>query len=297
MKVLMLGWEFPPYNKGGLGTACEGLTRSLSKKDVSITFVLPKAPEDAFSKHVNLVNASQTRETSEEYADMVVKRVTTLLFPYANWKSYNKRYQKYLKIQKKGDFSDNLYGTNLYEEVEKYAQRILDVIKDCEFDVIHAHDWMTFRAGIAVKKATGKPLVVHQHATEFDRTGSTPNQYVYDIEREGLHMADRIIAVSGYTKEKVVNHYGIHPDKVTVVHNGVEFNEDSFKEIKQKKNKNILFLGRITSQKGPSFFMDAAKMVVDVDPEVRFIVAGSGDLEPKMRKQAEDLGIKDNIDF
>ena len=298
MKVLMFGWEFPPFSSGGLGTACQGLTKGLNNHDVKVTFVLPKAPIGAKTDYVKLLAAENIILDNID-----IKEIETLLIPYISTETYSERYKKFIRLRERspGDFNSTIYGKNLYEEVQRYAKKAELVARYTDFDIIHAHDWMTYDAGINAKKVSGKPLVVHVHATEFDRTGGHPNQYVYDIERRGMHEADSIIAVSQFTKNKIVEHYGVHPDKVTVVHNAVEFNDNNFngmeKEQSEKKEKTVLFLGRITLQKGPEYFLYAAKRVLEKDPNVNFVVAGSGDMENFMINKAAELGISDKVLF
>jgi len=290
MRVLMLGWEFPPVFSGGLGTACFGLTKGLNNQGVKVTFVMPKGPSNLKGEYVNLVVAEYLFQDE----NFKIKRIDTLLSPYVTSDSYTKEYVRHSRVDAGTSL---LYGRDLYEEVQRYAQRVkLMAVKET-FDVIHAHDWLTYEAGIIAKKASGKPLVVHIHATEFDRTGGNKlNQHVYDIERMGFHQADRIVAVSNYTKNKVVEHYGVSPEKITVVHNAVEF--ESYNPCKiEKKDKIVLFLGRITLQKGPEYFLFAAKKVIDKDPDIKFVFAGSGDMESRMIDMAADLGIARNVLF
>lgn len=281
----MFGWEFPPFNKGGLGVACYGITKGLSNKGVSTTFVIPKAPGDAKAEHVNLVVASGIKNVS-------IKEVSSPMAAYMTNSEYSERMRNLLMYGSSKN-KDEIYGQDLFEEVERYAIRAKKIALNEEFDVIHAHDWMTYKAGIKAKKATGKPLVVHIHATEFDRTGGNGvNQYVYDIEKSGFEEADVICAVSNFTKNKLVKHYGINPDKIHVVHNAVEFT--NYKEDIPKladNEKIVLFLGRITLQKGPDYFVEAARKVLDKDPNVKFIVAGSGDMMPQMIEMAAEKGL------
>jgi len=296
MKVLMLGWEFPPFNSGGLGTACEGLTKGLANNNVDVTFVLPKASGVAHSSHVNLIVASNVYLDHDK---MKFLEVNSLLAPYISTDEYLERYAKY-KSLKHGDMEkpeDNLYGSDLYEEVHKYSEKVNLISSMEKFDIIHAHDWMTYPAGIKAKHTTGKPLVVHIHATEFDRTGGNVNQHVYNIERHGFHEADKIIAVSNFTKNKVVQNYGIAPDKVDVVHNAVEFTNYEPETCIKQDDKVVLFLGRITLQKGPEYFIYAAKRVLEMDPKVKFVVAGSGDMEGFMIEEAARLGIANKVLF
>jgi glycogen synthase len=297
MKVLMFGWEFPPYSNGGLGTACQGLTKGLKNNNIKVTFVLPKAPIDAKSDNAELISASNLFH--DESSDLEFKEINSLIIPYLSFEEYSERYRKYSNIvvrTAKEDEKVEIYGKNLNQEVQRYAEKAKLVAKMTKFDIIHAHDWMTYKAGINAKQLSGKPLVVHVHATEFDRTGGNPNQHIYNIEREGMHAADSIITVSYFTKQKIIQHYGVDPEKINVVHNAVEFNDDS-KLVKEEREKNILFLGRLTLQKGPEYFLYAAKKVLEIDPDVNFTVAGSGDMEGFMRYKAEELGINDKVRF
>ena len=218
MKVLMFGWEFPPFASGGLGTACYGLTKGLSKHDVDVTFVLPKAikgTEAEFVKLKGLDNIKKVTFSKNELKylkKITFKEVDSLMRPYMTDIEYQEK-RKVLsnnKIETEIVFGESkggdVYGDNLYDEVYKYALRATEIVKSEEFDVIHAHDWLTYQAGINAKKMSGKPLVVHIHATEFDRTGDNPNQHVYDIEKAGFDAADKILAVSEFTKQKLIKH-------------------------------------------------------------------------------------------
>lgn len=313
MKVLMLGWEFPPYSKGGLGTACYGLTKGLKNNDVDVTFVMPKAPNNAKS-HVKVLGANNYELEFPDgfYTDIKgIKcyKIDSLLVPYITPEEYKTNYEaykyKYAKLKKKSsnETDDDLYGHDLHSEVHRFAHKASLIAKENDFDVIHAHDWMTYPAALAVKHATGKPLVVHIHATDYDRSGGNGcNGYIYDIEREGFMQADKILAVSNFTKSRVVNHYGIDPGKVDVVHNAVDFNGAKFSKSELKSNndeKIVLFLGRITLQKGPEYFLYSAKQVLDHSPDknIKFVFAGSGDMESRMIQLAAELGISKNVLF
>ena len=288
MKVLMFGWEFPPFNTGGLGTACYGLTKALSRQGVNITFVLPTAPKPIKSDFVNLIIASCT-------SFLNIKRVSSLLVPYISSEGYAKTYKSRYFNKNFG----NIYGQNLFDEVNRYAMKAREIAINETFDLIHCHDWMTFLAGIEARKVSGKPLVVHIHATEFDRTGDNPNPYIYDIEKRGMEEADFVIANSNFTKNNVIRHHGINPDKIFVVHNAVEFtsfpDSEDFKI--KSQDKIVLFLGRITLQKGPDYFLDAAKKVLEKEKDIKFIVAGSGDMEIDMIERAAKLGIAKHVLF
>ncbi len=288
MDVLMFGWEFPPYASGGLGTACYGLTKGLCNNHVNVTFVVPKVPDNPASSHVKLIGADNIP------VSIKIKEINSLIVPYITSQQYSERFARIGSKSPGG----KMYGKDLYAEVARYAEQAKQIAMQEKFDIIHAHDWMTYKAGINAKKISGKPLVVHVHATEFDRTGGHPNQHVYDIEREGMHAADCIIAVSNFTKGLIVQHYGIAPEKVKVVHNAIDL-EDK-KDVFVRKNgreKIVLFLGRITIQKGPDYFLYAAKRVLEQKPDVRFVFAGSGDMEPFIIEKAAELGIADRVLF
>ncbi len=278
MKVLMFGWEFPPVSSGGLGTACYGLTSGLSKKGVEITFVVPYWDQETPTKsHVKIVVADNVK----------VIKISSDMQPYISSDDYLVR-----KPQK-----NRIYGATLFQEVYRYAQKAMEIARNEEFDVIHCHDWMTFEAGINARKVSKKPLILQIHATEFDRTGNqNANPFVYDIEREGMHTADKIITVSNYTKNIVVEKYGINPEKVCVVHNAVIKKPGKFYSLK-KHSKIVLFLGRITIQKGPDYFVYTAKRVLEKEPDTIFILAGSGDMEAHIIEKAAAMGIADKVLF
>ncbi|MBI2653256.1 glycosyltransferase family 4 protein [Candidatus Woesearchaeota archaeon] len=286
MKVLMFGWEFPPLSSGGLGTACYGLTKGLSKKGVEVTFVLPSAAEINDVDFVKLVSANSI-------SNVKIKRISSALKPYTTSDEYQRQVSKNPNLAK-------IYGSTLFEEVARYTLAAEKIAEEEDFDVIHCHDWMTFGAGIRAKRKKKKPLVLHVHATELDRTGGHQvNQYVYDMERYGMSKADKIIAVSNFTKNKIVTHYGIRPEKIAVVHNAVDvphhYNDENF-EIR-KNDKIVLFLGRVTLQKGPDYFVHAARKVLEREKNVKFVIAGTGDMEARMIEKAAELGISDKVLF
>lgn len=313
MKVLMFGWEFPPHITGGLGTACFGLTKGLLKQGVEVLFVVPKAYGDESQEAVRLLNASDvvldfSEERYQEYwKKLSYVEVGSNLVPYFSPDDYynliNKEtledveYSKSI-FSKRFNFSGK-YGKDLMQEVSRYALVASKIALNNTFDIIHAHDWLTYPAGIAAKEITGKPLVVHVHATEFDRSGENVNQAVYDIEKRGMEIADRVITVSNLTRYIVINKYGISPDKVFTVHNAVEKIEleNEIDINKGVKEKIVTFLGRITYQKGPDYFVEAAYKVIKKYNNVRFVMAGSGDMMNRMIRRVAELQIADKFHF
>lgn len=287
----MFGWEFPPFNSGGLGMACLGLTRALSARGLEITFVMPSAVDVKSS-------SMRFRFADEERVSMRVIE-SEITDPYGG--GIDSTYFDKFGIKRR------FYGNNLFEKVRAYTEAAARIAEEEEFDVIYAHDWLSFGAGMEAKRISGKKLITHVHATEFDRCGgsSSVNAFVYDIEKRGLESADTIVAVSDLTKRMVVEKYGIPADKVVVVHNGIDAttapeSDNGLKRLrmlKQEGYKVVLFLGRITIQKGPDYFVRAAKRVIDINPKVMFVLSGSGDMEKSMMQLAADLGIADHVLF
>ena len=321
MRVLMFGWEFPPHIAGGLGTACYGMTRGLARNDVEVIFVMPKASGDEDERFVKVVNASDVEarysNSTIEGADDIMRKISFIhidsnMVPYISpeeWDTYREEYERTGKKfwEREGDswtqrytFSGK-YGANLMEEVARYAVVAAEVARQLEgqFDVIHAHDWLTYFAGIAAKRVSGKPLVVHMHATSFDRSSSDNiDTRVYEIERAGMAAADRVIAVSNLTRNIVIEKYDIPAEKVVTVHNAVRFAEKE-NELPERgvEDKIITFLGRITFQKGPDYFVEAAAKVLKRVPNVRFVMAGSGDMMNHVIRRVARLGIADRFHF
>lgn len=311
MKVLMFGWEFPPHITGGLGTACYGITKGLAAFGTEVIFVVPKAYGDEDQNFVSIRNASDVVITEKDLQQTTLWKnfryieVGSRIIPYLDPEDFTKVYESAVPelkftenfLNKQFHFSGS-YGPSLYDEVSNYALIAGQIAANNDFDVIHAHDWLTYFAGVAAKKVSGKPLVVHVHATEFDRSGEHVNQRVYDIERAGMQAADKIIAVSNLTRNIIINRYGIDPQKVVTVHNSVEpVNIPEITVRKGFKEKVVTFLGRITFQKGPDYFIEAAKKVIDRDPDVRFVMAGSGDMLNKMIRRVAKLGIATKFHF
>ncbi|MHC4148024.1 MAG: glycosyltransferase family 4 protein [Planctomycetota bacterium] len=311
MRVFMLGWEFPPFISGGLGTACYGLTKAINQLGIKVTFVLPKMVLSEYTTHVKLLTPShQTPPKTfnvSSLKNVTFRTIDSPLQPYSDPDLYRQQIEEALrkKHRNPGETTQLLsaadYSGDMYSEVHRYAAVAAQLASNEEFDVIHAHDWMTYPAGITVAAVTGKPLIVHVHSTEFDRSGENVNQVIYDIERQGMHAADRIIAVSYFTRNIIITRYGISGDKVEVVHNGVKRNGSGRWSLTEtgiaKDEKIVLFLGRITMQKGPEYFLGAAKKVLDVMDNVKFVMAGSGDLMHHTVEMAAQLGIGHKVLF
>ena len=316
MRVLMFGWEFPPHIAGGLGTACYGLTRGLARNGVEVIFVVPKAYGDEDQRFIRVVNASDVDAIyrsgdadSDIWRHVKFMEINSNMVPYISpeqWEEERSRSEKVGTVHHDGDvwrerytFSGK-YGANLLEEVARYAvvARQVAIELEGQFDVIHAHDWLTYYAGIAAKEVSGKPLVVHMHATEFDRSGENINTQTYAIERGGMEAADLVMAVSNLTRNIVINKYGIPAEKVVTVHNAVRFAEGSQEEEERGvKDKIVTFLGRITYQKGPDYFVEAAAKVLKRTKNVRFVMAGSGDMMNHVIRRVARLGIADKFHF
>ncbi len=290
--VLMFGWEYPPYNSGGLGVACEGMTKALSSSGVPLTFVLPvKVPISAKWCRFAFAN-----ETEIDVPDEYLKRL------FAGYQSHSID-----EINHKYGISKSVTSSisgSLIQRVKAYAERAPAIAKKYQHSVIHAHDWLTYPAGIAAKETTGKPLVAHIHATEFDRSGSdSVNREIFNIEMEGFKKADMVVAVSGLTRNMVIKKYGISPDKVKVVHNGIEFNNNSaaiehnLESLKRTGASIVLFVGRITLQKGPDYFVQMAEKVLSYEPNTYFVVSGSGDMEGAMVRMVAQKGLSNKFIF
>jgi len=316
MRVLMFGWEFPPHISGGLGTACYGLTKGLSSfNDIHITFVVPKKHGDEDQRNIKLIGANEI--DLKNFNIDQVKKLQSLkqkvkfsqLSAYITPDEFEKLYQhkREEKIFSSSTSSGGKlgftgkYGSGLFEEIYRYGLVASEIARNEPHDIIHAHDWLTFYAGLEAKKTSGKPLVVHIHATEFDRCGENLNKQVYELEKYGMHQADRIITVSDYTRNMVIKKYNIKPEKVVTSHNGVEeinqYHETPFNFVKKFNEKVVTFLGRITYQKGPEYFIQAAYKVLQKTKNVRFVMAGSGNLINEMIKYVARLGISNKFHF
>ena len=300
----MFGWEFPPHILGGLGTASYGLTKGMyDNGDMDITFVIPKPWGDEERSFARIVGANCVpvawRDVSYDY---VQSRIGNVMDPqlYFDLRDHIYADFNYMGTNDLGciEFSGR-YPDNLLEEINNYSIMAGVIARTVDFDVIHSHDWLTYPAGIHAKQVTGKPLVIHVHATDFDRSRGNVNPTVFAIEKDGMNNADHIITVSNLTRQTVIEKYGINPDKVTTVHNAVEPLSEEIRSIKMQKGKDkvVTFLGRITMQKGPEYFVEAASRVLAKTHNVRFVMAGSGDMMEKMIRLAADRDIADRFHF
>jgi glycosyltransferase involved in cell wall biosynthesis len=313
----MFGWEFPPFISGGLGTACQGIVRGLLKNGVDVSFVLPTTRGRKAIDDFRIIPADQVPFLERDITDVrqlkdrfkvIDLKFKTLLSPYFT-SEFRERHLDRIQTaftEKREDvrarsvlnFTGN-YGNNLFFEVLRYGLVGEELGRTEPFDVIHSHDWLTFPAGVAAKAVSGKPLVVHVHATEFDRSGENVNQDVYNIERFGMENADRVVCVSHYTRNIVINRYGVPPGKIEVVHNAVnkECHLQRLGINKPLKEKIVLFLGRITMQKGPEYFLEAANLVLKKVKDVRFVMAGSGDMLTRMIARMARLNLARRFHF
>ena len=300
----MFGWEFPPHILGGLGTASYGLTKGIFENgDMDITFVIPKPMGDEEKTFAKIIGASNTpvawRDVSWDY---VQQRQGHVMDPQTYFDLRDHIYAdfNYLNVNDLGciEFSGK-YPQNLMEEINNYSIVAGVIARTAQFDVIHSHDWLTYPAGIHAKQVSGKPLVIHVHATDYDRRRGNVNPTVFGIEKDGMNQADHIITVSEHTRRTVIEKYGISPDKVSTVHNAVEPLPEDYLKIEKtpRKEKIVTFLGRITMQKGPEYFVEAAAMVLKKVHNVRFVMAGGGDMMEKMIRLAARRGISDRFHF
>lgn len=286
MKVLTFGWDFPPQTTGGLGIACQGLTRELANEGIEVIFVLPRSQE----VHGN------ARFIFADIEKMVkVREVQSGLVPYLGSQSMVDVYDAYGRRV--------IYSRTILEEVHAFAHKASQIAKEESFELIHAHDWTAYLAGVAAKVASGKPLILHVHATAFDQAASNNiDPEVYKIEKEAFAVADCIVAVSEFTKKIIVEKYGANPSKISVVHNGCDTqipvaHPPALQELRWQGKKIILYHGRITIQKGVDYFVEAARKVVDVDPNVVFVISGKGDMMGQIMNKVASLGLSQNVIF
>ena len=269
MKVGMIGWEFPPFMAGGLGIHCLELTTQLSKMGVDIDFYMPHM---SLEGDLRVANHHKHLKIHEIEADPG-------LSPYGGTRGYEE------------SFNDAVW---------QYNMRVVDAWRSHDADVIHAHDWITFKAAAEIKRRTGKPLIWSCHSTEYDRSaGFFPQDWIIELEKTAVREADLVIAVSGYTRQQLIDRFGADPNKVVAIHNGVDFSkwaEHSGRDY-SRSNKVVLYLSRVSRQKGPMSFIRAAKRVLDRDRSVRFVVAGKGEMVPEMIQYCIHNGIMEHVTF
>lgn len=303
MNALMFGWEFPPHILGGLGTASYGLTRGMAQQeDLSITFVIPKPYGDEDQSFLKIIGACHVPVVYKDVSYQQVEQVQgNIMHPdeYFYYRDCIRYDFTRIGTNELGciEFSGR-YPDNLLQEISNYEAVAGVLAHSLDFDVIHSHDWLTYPAGIFAKQITGKPLVIHVHATDFDRSRGQVNPTVYSIERRGMDVADHIICVSELTRRTVIEKYHQDPRKVTTVHNAVDPIPNVEQFVKTpRKEKLVTFLGRITMQKGPEYFVEAAAKVLKRTQNVRFVMAGSGDKMQAMIDLVAERGIADKMHF
>jgi glycogen(starch) synthase len=320
MRVLMLGWEFPPFISGGLGTACRGLTDAMRRLEARILFVLPRTIEsheglDSSEEVESPGKTLQPTDTTPAHGLEVLPVQSDISNPYRTMNPHpvDTSIRTSEKKETRGEVrsseskssvriigvgADDGYDGDLLGKIHAYAEKCVHLTRRELFDIIHAHDWMTFPAAIEIARFSGRPLVVHVHATEFDRSGEHLSRSVFEIEQLGMHAATMVIAVSQRTKQTIVERYGVPPGKVRVIHNGIEFDRlEAPSRQNLRGDKVVLFLGRVTMQKGPEFFVRAAARVAERIPDARFVMAGTGDQLPYVVQLAHELGLEDRMEF
>lgn len=284
MKVLMLGWEFPPRVSGGLGTACRGITKGLASVGTEVLFVLPTTESRSETPGLDLLSCERVPIMEEQrWRSSQARQVLGVscdLDPYSG--------RSFRRTSSAKDF---------YSELERYTRAVGEIARLRSFDVIHAHDWMSFSAGLFAKELTGKPLVLHVHSLECDRAGAESDARVIEIERAGLNRCDQVVCVSHATARAVELQYGVESSRIRVVHNAVDLHVAELDRATDSDLQRVLFLGRITQQKDPATFLEAAALILQSVPATQFVVAGDGDLLPDMVRLTHELGIERSVRF
>lgn len=305
----MLGWEFPPFFAGGVGIVCYELTKSLSNfSDIDIEYVMAYGPEE--NKISNNLNVSSANKVFKSKKNISITKFQSMLYAYDSPSEYLNRFSKILENQcgtSELKSIKDIYGANLINEVYMYAQRVVMHYEDSNFDVIHAHDWTTIPAAIALKEKTGKPVIYHVHITELDKTGGNGGHpEVFKIEKEGFEICDKLVCVSNFVRNRLINDYGVDGSKIEVIHNGgisdLEHNLYSDSDLfihndDVKRDKIVLFAGRMTLQKGPEYFLKSAKKVLEYEPDTKFVLIGSGDMFSQIIELSLELDISKSIFF
>jgi glycogen synthase len=307
----MLGWEFPPILAGGLGQACHDLFQAMSPY-VDMTVVLPRSDKEVRLSKIKFIGLNQYGASELEKIKLLqsapeLKDVLYVPVDFSPYPSVEVELQEApspIEVSPEHTISITTptktrkevrqlytdkepYGNNILEKVATYSQAVEAIARRTNFDIIHAHDWITFPAAVKIKEATGKPLVVHIHSLETDRTGANTRSTVYDIEHSAMVQADCVVPVSQYTKQCILEHYpDVNPDKIMPVHNALSEEVTPYRTEKNIADKIVVFLGRITVQKGPGFLLDVAERVIQKYPDVKFVVAGTGDLFVRVLEEA-----------
>lgn len=289
MRVLTFGWDYPPSRNGGLGVACYGLTRELLDAGAEVIFVLPKRQD---------VTGSARFVFADDARSVRVREVDSLLVPYQQTGS-----QLYFIVGYDSEGKPVIRSRSVLDEVHRFAHQASLIAREEQFDIIHAHDWTSYLAGVAAKVASGKPLILHVHATSFDQAASANvDPEIFKIECEAFAAADRVVTVSDFTRRLVVTKHGVPPEKVVVVHNGCDTHEPpryeaTLQELKAQGKRVVLYHGRITIQKGVDYFVRAARRVVDTDPNVVFVISGWGDMTRQIIEQVGAMGLSQHVIF
>ncbi|MEI7435950.1 MAG: glycosyltransferase family 4 protein [bacterium] len=299
-RVLMLGWEFPPQVSGGLGVACAEISRALIQRGMDILLVLPRpARHRPAGSALKIVTMQDYAARGLTLPQLRMRAVDSLLRPYLSRAGY----QKLAATSGLHGVAlpPELYGSDLFAEVRRYARLVVAIARTESFDLIHVHDWMTIPAALAVQKISRRPLVLHIHSLESDRSGAHADPAIVALERRGMEAADRVIAVSSRTREQIMSEYDILPEKVVVVHNAVPHRirrrDNSAGVAVRRRHRQVLFLGRLTHQKGPEYFVQAAARVLAVMPKVTFIMAGAGDMLPALVEEVSRLRLGRHFRF
>ena len=289
MRVLTFGWDYPPLRNGGLGVACHGLTEELLESGVDVVFVLPRE-QPVIGTH-QFIFANVTKIPAQLY----VHGFESSFSAYGSTHSF-------VEVVLPGGKRVRL-PRRLIEEIYRYAEAASEIASTEKFDLIHAHDWTSYLAGVAAKAVSGKPLVLHVHATSFDQAGGTNvDPDVYAIERNAFGVADSIIAISNYTRNLIIERFDVDPGKVDVVHNGIKPYDPAplmpvLGELKAQGKKIVFYNGRLTIQKGVDYFVRAAHRVISINPDVVFVISGWGDMEQEIIQLVGSLGISRNVIF
>ncbi|MDD3044797.1 MAG: glycosyltransferase family 4 protein [Candidatus Delongbacteria bacterium] len=322
MRILMFTWEFPPLISGGLGTACYGIVKGLLKKGVEVDLVLPTREEvyfplrkvsDVDDLPVKFISPAKEieytstvfKDSTERYSYIGISSVpesyisvTEVQTFYEYFKNFTQKFEYKSRIPFNEVLNNIMGSENIFEKVKEFTFRAQRYAQALEYDLIHAHDWLTYPAGIIAKTVSGKKLVCHMHATEFDRAGGAGDERIHKIEYSGMTEADSVIAVSKYTAEMVISRYQIDTGKINVVHNAHNINIQESEDKKRIfKDPVVLFLGRITLQKGPDYFLEAARIILSRYPKVRFVMAGAGDMETKIVHKSAKYRLKNRFLF